>query len=234
MKNTPLKKITYAFIDGQNLNLGVKNDVINNKGRVVYRGKQLDYRKFRHYLREKYNVSHAYIFIGMVPTNNNLYTHLQQCGFTLVFKTISTYVNERGETIAKGNVDTDIVLWSVGRLASAYQQAVFVSGDGDFLSLYEYLASQDKLEKIIVPNRMRYSKLLNTFRHKLAFIDDVPQLLGPLEHNPKSNKKTRSNGRITSLGQPGHGDSFSVANRPPIVNNAAKNTSGRRPKTNER
>lgn len=68
------KKKTYAFIDSQNLNLGVKNDVKNAKGRIIYKGKQLDYRKFRHYLREKYNVSQAYIFIGMVPTNNSLYT----------------------------------------------------------------------------------------------------------------------------------------------------------------
>ena len=205
---------TYAFIDSQNLNLGVKNDVINAKGKVIYRGKQLDYRKFRHYLREKYNVSQAYIFIGMVPTNNSLYTYLQRCGFTLVFKTISTYMDERGQTITKGNVDTDIVLWSVGKLEKEYDAAVFVSGDGDFLSLYEYMDELGKLKKIIVPNRMRYSKLLNSFRDRLAFVGDVPKLLNEIQ----TNKKTRSSGRITSLGQPGRGDTKNIAKKTKKVN----------------
>lgn len=205
---------TYAFIDSQNLNLGVKNDVINAKGKVIYRGKQLDYRKFRHYLREKYNVSQAYIFIGMVPTNNSLYTYLQRCGFTLVFKTISTYMDERGQTITKGNVDTDIVLWSAGKLEMEYDAAVFVSGDGDFLSLYEYMDELGKLKKIIVPNRMRYSKLLNSFRDRLAFVGDVPKLLNEIQ----TNKKTRSSGRITSLGQPGRGDTKNIAKKTKKVN----------------
>lgn len=209
---------TYAFIDSQNLNLGVKNDVINAKGKVIYRGKQLDYRKFRHYLREKYNVSQAYIFIGMVPTNNSLYTYLQRCGFTLVFKTISTYMDERGQTITKGNVDTDIVLWSVGKLEKEYDAAVFVSGDGDFLSLYEYMDELGKLKKIIVPNRMRYSKLLNSFRDRLAFVGDVPKLLNEIQ----TNKKTRSSGRITSLGQPGRGDTKNIAKKTKKVNRKRK------------
>jgi uncharacterized LabA/DUF88 family protein len=212
---------TYAFIDSQNLNLGVKNDVINAKGKVIYRGKQLDYRKFRHYLREKYNVSQAYIFIGMVPTNNSLYTYLQRCGFTLVFKTISTYMDERGQTITKGNVDTDIVLWSVGKLEKEYDAAVFVSGDGDFLSLYEYMDELGKLKKIIVPNRMRYSKLLNSFRDRLAFVGDVPKLLNEIQ----TNKKTRSSGRITSLGQPGRGDTKNIAKKTKKVNTKRKGKS---------
>lgn len=209
------RSTTYAFIDSQNLNLGVRNDVVNAKGKTIYKGRLLDYRKFRHYLREKYGVSQAYMFIGMVPTNNDLYTYLQRCGFTLVFKAISTYMDESNHVITKGNVDTDIVLYAVGRLAAEFDKAVFVSGDGDFLSLYEYMKEQGKLEKIIVPNRMRYSKLLNTYRDELAFVGDIPRLLKP--HT--TNKKTRSSGRITSLGQPGHGDVDTVAKKSKKVNN---------------
>ena len=154
----------------------------------------------------------------MVPTNNDLYTYLQECGFTLVFKAISVYMDENGHTITKGNVDTDIVLYSVGRLAEEFDQAVFVSGDGDFLSLYEYMQELGKLNKIIVPNRMRYSKLLNTYRDKLAFVGDVPKLFKKSE----STKKTRSSGRITSLGQPGHSDTKIVAKKTKKVNNGTK------------
>lgn len=214
MKKPAKKPITYAFIDSQNLNLGVRNNVVNARKQVIYRGKKLDYRKFRHYLREKYNVSQVYMFIGMVSTNNSLYTYLQRCGFTLVFKTISTYMDEKGQTITKGNVDTDIVLWSAARLENEFGRAIFVSGDGDFLSLYEYMEELGKLHRIIVPNRFSYSKLLNTYRDKLAFVGDIPNILMPIGQNRVAEtKKTRSSGRITSLGQPGHGDDKILAKR---------------------
>jgi uncharacterized LabA/DUF88 family protein len=212
---------TYAFIDSQNLNLGLKNDIANQEGRIIYRGQELDYRKFRHYLREKYNVSKAYLFIGMVPRYSKLYTHLQECGFTLIFKTISSYMNEHGHTITKGNVDTDIAIWSAGRLVQEYDKAVFVSGDGDFVSLYAYIDELGKLEKIMVPNRMRYSKLLNEYHEKLLFVSDLQQLLSPRSipfKKQMTQKKTRSSGRITSLGQPGHGDRSIVAKKARTVN----------------
>lgn len=43
---------TYAFIDSQNLNLGVKSQ-----------GWKLDWRKFRQYLRNKYKVVEAYLLV---------------------------------------------------------------------------------------------------------------------------------------------------------------------------
>ena len=46
----PLKN--YAFIDSQNLNLGIQE-----------LGWFLDWRKFRVYLKEKYSVVKAYLFI---------------------------------------------------------------------------------------------------------------------------------------------------------------------------
>ena len=43
-------------------------------------------KKFRIYLKEKYNVSQAYIFIGYMPGNENLYKSLQKYGYVLNFK----------------------------------------------------------------------------------------------------------------------------------------------------
>ena len=45
----------FAFIDSNNLHLG-----------VLSQGWKLDWRKFRQYLRNKYNVNKAYLFIGQV------------------------------------------------------------------------------------------------------------------------------------------------------------------------
>lgn len=48
-----MQENNFAFIDAQNLNLGVKS-----------LGWRLDYKRFRIYLKEKYQVSAAYFFIG--------------------------------------------------------------------------------------------------------------------------------------------------------------------------
>jgi uncharacterized LabA/DUF88 family protein len=219
------KPITYAFIDGQNLNLGVRNDVVNRRGKMVYKGQRLDYRRFRHYLREKYGVTRAYIFIGFMPTNNTLYTALQSAGFTLIFKTVALYTDDDGKEVPKGNVDTDIVLHAAAISLDRYDQAVFVSGDGDFLSLYQFMQDKGKLLRIVVPNRHRYSRLLNVFRDKLAFVSDVTYLL-----EEKAQKKTRSSGRITSLGQPGHGDVKIVAKNTQLVNKSRRPSEVKRTK----
>ena len=47
-----------AFIDSQNVNLGFQA-----------LGWKLDWRRFRVYLREKYGVEKAFLFIGCIPQN---------------------------------------------------------------------------------------------------------------------------------------------------------------------
>ncbi|MFH1098641.1 MAG: hypothetical protein V1723_01830, partial [Candidatus Uhrbacteria bacterium] len=58
---------TIAYIDGANLYRGVKS-----------LGWELDYARFRVWLREKYGVTIAYLFIGLVPKYKDLYTDLQR------------------------------------------------------------------------------------------------------------------------------------------------------------
>lgn len=56
MSDMRIQENNYAFIDSQNLNLGIKS-----------LGWKLDFVKYRRYLREKYGVTTAYLFIGYVP-----------------------------------------------------------------------------------------------------------------------------------------------------------------------
>ena len=46
---------------------------------------------------------------------------------------------------------------------SNYDQAIIVTGDGDFACLIKYLTDKEKLTKIIVPTA-RYSKLLKPYK----------------------------------------------------------------------
>ena len=83
----------YAFIDSQNLNLAIRDQ-----------GWNLDFKRFRKYLEDKYGVVKAFLFIGYVPTQQNLYTALQEYGYILVFK--PTLILQHGKI--KGNVDAEL------------------------------------------------------------------------------------------------------------------------------
>src|SRR5688500_7588089 len=92
---TKKQPVVFAFIDGNNLKYGVSNDIIDKRtGKINYEGWELDYRKFRLYLKNKYTVSKAYLFIGQVPGNETLYSALQEMGYILVFKPTISYVHE--------------------------------------------------------------------------------------------------------------------------------------------
>lgn len=154
----------YAFIDSQNLNLAIRS-----------LGWKLDYRRFRTYLLEKYSVTKAFLFIGYVEGNNDLYVALQDAGFLCIFKPTLTYKD--GTT--KGNCDAELVLHAMIELSN-YDRAILVTGDGDFYCLVKYWIEKNKLERILIPNLFKYSALLKRFGKKqLSFMND---LKGKLEY----------------------------------------------------
>ncbi|HSX01905.1 MAG TPA: NYN domain-containing protein [Candidatus Saccharimonadia bacterium] len=155
----------YAFIDSQNLNLGVRAH-----------GWQLDFRKFRQYLRDKHDVGKAYLFIGYQPGNEALYTALQSYGYILVFKPTM----QLPDGTVKGNVDAELVLHAMIEFP-VYDQAIIVSGDGDFYCLAEYLDTKGKLLRILAPSR-RYSTLLRKYATRVV---QVGRLRGSLEYKQK-------------------------------------------------
>lgn len=173
MKKNKLKKENYAFIDSQNLNLGVRS-----------LGWKLDWGKFRQYLRNKYNITKAYLFIGHVEGNESLYTFLQESGFILIFKPTLEYISG-GKTKIKGNVDAELVLHTMIQYKN-YNKAIIVSGDGDFRCLIEYLVGKRKLLLLLTPNK-QYSSLLRIYNDYVSRID--------LLRSSLEKKKTKISGR---------------------------------------
>lgn len=171
------KQKNYAFIDSQNLNLGIKSQ-----------GWELDYRKFRLYLRNKYQVERAYLFIGQMTGMQALYDCLQEAGYHLVFKPTTEY-KVNGKVTVKGNVDAELVLYAAAKVIRDYDKAVIVSGDGDFHCLIEYLLENHKLAYVLVPNN-RFSKLLRRFDTHIKRLDNARSSL-----ERKKNQKTRTSGR---------------------------------------
>lgn len=172
MKQSTKYQTTYAFIDSQNLNLGTSKDIYKN-GKKIYTGWKLDYKKFRQYLSDKYHVKKAFLFIGYIKTNEEMYKKLQSFGYELIFK--PTVKDQQGKP--KGNVDAELVLHAVGTEYANYDNAIIVSGDGDFHCLHEYLEKNRKLFKIIIPNAKNESSLLRRFqKYKVFLIFDKAKL----------------------------------------------------------
>lgn len=177
-----MKENNYAFIDSQNLNLGVQK-----------MGWKMDWRKFRQFLREKYNVTQAYMFIGHVPEFEDMYMQMHDLGFLVVLKPTQDSTKPQVEKPAgaepqekkpvKGNTDADMVLWAMKEIKN-YDKAIIVSGDGDFYSLVEYLKEQGKLLHVFAPN-WQYSSLLKPFEDYIVRIDELRRELAYHDHKKK-------------------------------------------------
>ncbi len=153
----------FAFIDAQNVHLGIKS-----------LGWDLDWKKFRVYLKDKYLVTTAYLFIGFIQSNQDLYSLLQKAGYVLIFKPI--ILDSDGK--AKGNCDADLVLRAVLEEKS-YDKAVIVTSDGDFYSLVRHLYEQDKLEMVLSPYAKTCSKLLKReAKGKINYMSNLNMKIG--------------------------------------------------------
>ncbi|MDO8603919.1 MAG: NYN domain-containing protein [bacterium] len=125
------------------------------------------------YLAEKYGVTKAFLFVGYIEGNNDLYIALQGMGYLCVFKPTLTYKD--GTT--KGNCDAELVLQAMIEYEN-YDATVIVTGDGDFYCLVKYLLEKNKLKRVLVPNILKYSALLKRFGGKhLSFMNNLRTLL---------------------------------------------------------
>ena len=157
------KNNNYAYIDAQNVHLGIKS-----------LGWEVEWSRFRVYLAEKYGVTKAYMFLGYLAENDSLYTSLREDGFVLQFKPVT----RDGEGKPKGNVDADMVLRVLLDYAQ-YDAAVLITSDGDFYSLVRHLYEQDKLRAVLSPYVETCSRLLKReAKEKILYMDNLRKKIG--------------------------------------------------------
>ncbi len=145
------------YIDGNNLYRSAKE-----------LGFEIDYKKFRGWLRQKYNPEFIYLFIGLVPERSKFYEYLQKCGYILVFKqTVSV-----GEKI-KGNCDAELVLKAVSDYyTKAFDHCILITGDGDFGCLIEFLKEKNSIKRVLAPDVKKCSILIKNKNIAIDFLNN--------------------------------------------------------------
>lgn len=161
------KKITtiennIAFIDGQNLHLWTASEKW-----------QIDFKKFRVYLKNKFKVEEVYYYLWFLDTNEqDLYTRLQKSGFILVFREHNSNMKWK----KKWNVDVDICFAMMKEFIENknFDKIILISGDWDYIKPVKYLIEQWVFKTILFPNSKYsslYKQLSTNYRNNLSLPD---------------------------------------------------------------
>lgn len=146
------------YIDGNNLYRSAKE-----------LGFEIDYKKFRIWLTQKYNTKNIFLFIGFLEDRKDFYKYLEDCGFSLIFKEAILH-----EGNIKGNCDAELVLKSVDDFhLKNFEKFILISNDGDFGCLVEFLIKRDSFDTIISPDRKKCSILLRNKTNKILYLNEV-------------------------------------------------------------
>ncbi len=116
-----MKQKNYAFIDWQNL--------------YQWLDWNLDYKRFRIFLKDKFNIEKAYYFLWFMQKESDMYEKLQESGFILVF-------NNKWENLKsskKWNIDTNLVFQAMKKfIEDDFDNIVLISGDWDYKMMVDY------------------------------------------------------------------------------------------------
>lgn len=144
------------YIDGNNLYRSAKE-----------LGYEIDYKKFRGWVSQKYNYNNIYLFIGFIPTKESFYNYLKDCGFILIFKQTALVSSS-----VKGNCDAEMVLKIVSDFyTKKYDSCILITGDEDFGCLVEFLKENKIFHSLIAPDKMKCSFQLKNKYVKITFLN---------------------------------------------------------------
>lgn len=139
---------TYAFIDASNIIYGARSE-----------GWFIDQKKLFDYIKKKFKSSKTFFYFGQDGKNQKQARFLRKLtsfGYILRIKPIKRYGRRQ-----KANCDVDLTMDMI-LFKEKYDRAIVLTGDGDFIPLFEYLRKQKK-EIIIIAFSKRTSRDLRKF-----------------------------------------------------------------------
>lgn len=170
------KEKNIAFIDAQNLHLWTSSEKWD-----------MDFKKFRIYLKDKFKVSEAYFFLWFLDEDQQeLYKNVQKAWFIVEFREHNSEMKWK----KKWNVDVDIVFEVMKRLIEEddFNKIVLVTWDWDYIKLVKYLIEKKRLKKILFPNK-QYSSLYKPFKDNYWINLGLRDVKNKLKYRKKSKTK---------------------------------------------
>ncbi len=147
------------YIDASNLKFGIEQS-----------GWKLDYKRFFNWLKNKFGTENMILFIGFISDNQDIYKKLNSYGYQLNFR--PTLLGKDGKI--KGNVDGELILAVlIDYFENNLDQAIIISGDGDYYCVVEFLKNRNIPVTIIAPNKNYLSLLLKRANVPIIILNEL-------------------------------------------------------------
>ena len=151
-------------------------NVARSLGHVRSQGKDLDYKKLKEYFSAQRPLAGAFFYTGYKESQigmRGFFSRLKSFGYEVVLVRSKRY---RNGTVK--NADTDIkIVTDLFTKFNQYDEAVLVSGDGDFADAVQQLMMHGKRVKV-VSMRGRLAQELRESGADVIFLENIlPQLL---------------------------------------------------------
>ncbi len=138
-------------------------------------GWTVDMQKLLDYCRENGDVVGAIYYTGTAEDDSQckFLDKLAHVGYSLVTKPVKTMIDpEKGLISQKANMDVEIAVDMI-KFMGQYDEAVLVSGDGDFISVIRYLQSNNKTVKVISAQCSTARELIREMGMNHIKLDDI-------------------------------------------------------------
>ncbi len=168
---TKSKKIkTYAFVDAANLFYGGEKSLgwsVDYQKLIAYLRKKYNVKKVFYYAGVELNgfsysildnkqidLTALLAFYKKKNIDQNqvqrakFYRKLEQFGYVLCLKPVKIFKDQKGRKTKKSNCDVDLT-FDMMRYIDNYQEAILLSGDGDFAILIKYLRKVGKQVRVL-------------------------------------------------------------------------------------
>lgn len=134
-------------------------------------GWKIDFEKLMHYLRTRYGVERVLYYAGLDSNNKKqllFYELLQRFGYELRLVPVKTFTDGS----RKGDVDARLAFEGM-RYYNEYDKVIFLTGDGDYFWLFEYLLENGKAVRLLGHAKNTARELKQLFGHAFLPLENI-------------------------------------------------------------
>lgn len=158
------KARVYVFIDASNIIYGCNNA-----------GWKMDFEKLIQYFKNRFGANRVLYYAGLDSKNKKqllFYEVLHRFGYELRLVPVKTFKGGK----RKGDVDARLA-FEVMKYFVEYDEAIFLTGDGDYFWLLEYLLQSGKKIRLFAHHKSTAKELKQLFGSAFTDISRLKKLL---------------------------------------------------------